>query len=211
MPAVSRMTKQAITVRENPLPPFPERQGGLFLTQTARNGRLRSNIQNMRSNDQKTTTGLQGGDVISVRPIAGSGGEGSAGSELRIKRGDEYLEYERSRDDDKTGKIIWEDSTTSRTYDTVNGIKGQPGGGFDGMGPTIAGGMMFVTSGNNGAARVGSNGVNVLLAYSVDGKLGGQPCARDAWPAPSRRWPRRSWRGPGRWPSPRQARLRGPW
>jgi polyvinyl alcohol dehydrogenase (cytochrome) len=72
--------------------------------------------------------------------------------------------------DDKTGKIVWEDSTTARTYDTVNGIKGQPGGGFDGMGPTIAGGMMFVTSGNNGAARVGSNGVNVLLAYSVDGK-----------------------------------------
>jgi len=29
---------------------------------------------------------------------------------------------------------------------------------------------MFVTSGNNGAARVGSNGVNVLLAFSVDGK-----------------------------------------
>ncbi|HEX3366986.1 PQQ-binding-like beta-propeller repeat protein [Phenylobacterium sp.] len=72
--------------------------------------------------------------------------------------------------DDKTGKIVWEDSTTARSYDTVNGIKGQPGGGIDGMGPTIAGGMMFITSGNNGAARVGSNGVNVLLAYSVDGK-----------------------------------------
>ena len=72
--------------------------------------------------------------------------------------------------DAKTGKIAWEDSTTSRSYDTVNGIKGQPGGGIDGMGPTIAGGIMFVTSGNNGAARVGSNGVNVLLAYSVDGK-----------------------------------------
>jgi polyvinyl alcohol dehydrogenase (cytochrome) len=72
--------------------------------------------------------------------------------------------------DSKTGKIVWEDSTTSRTYDTVNGIKGQPGGGIDGMGPTIAGGMVFITSGNNGAARVGSNGVNVLLAYSVDGK-----------------------------------------
>jgi polyvinyl alcohol dehydrogenase (cytochrome) len=72
--------------------------------------------------------------------------------------------------DAKTGKILWEDSTTSRTYDTVNGIKGQPGGGMDGMGPTIANGMIFVTSGNNGAARVGSNGVNVLLAYSVDGK-----------------------------------------
>ena len=72
--------------------------------------------------------------------------------------------------DSKTGKIVWEDSTTSRTYDTVNGVKGQPGGGIDGMGPTIAGGMVFITSGNNGAARVGSNGVNVLLAYSVDGK-----------------------------------------
>lgn len=72
--------------------------------------------------------------------------------------------------DVRTGKIAWEDSTTSRTYDTVNGVKGQPGGGIDGMSPTIAGGMMFITSGNNGAARVGSNGVNVLLAYSVDGK-----------------------------------------
>jgi polyvinyl alcohol dehydrogenase (cytochrome) len=72
--------------------------------------------------------------------------------------------------DAKTGKIVWEDSTTSRTYDTLNGIKGQPGGGIDGMGPTIANGMVYITSGNNGAARVGSNGVNVLLAYSVDGK-----------------------------------------
>jgi len=72
--------------------------------------------------------------------------------------------------DTKTGKIVWEDSTTSRTYDTVNGVKGQPGGGIDGMSPTIANGMMFITSGNNGAARIGSNGVNVLLAYSVDGK-----------------------------------------
>ena len=72
--------------------------------------------------------------------------------------------------DSATGKIAWEDSTTSRTYDTLNGIKGQPGGGIDGMGPTIAGGMVYVMSGNNGAARVGSNGVNVLLAYSVDGK-----------------------------------------
>ena len=72
--------------------------------------------------------------------------------------------------DAKTGKIVWEDSTTSRSYDTVNGVKGQPGGGIDGLGATIADGMVFVASGNNGAARVGSNGVNVLLAYSVDGK-----------------------------------------
>jgi polyvinyl alcohol dehydrogenase (cytochrome) len=72
--------------------------------------------------------------------------------------------------DSRTGKIVWEDSTTAQTYDTVNGIKGQPGGGIDGMGPTIANGMVYVMSGNNGAARVGSNGVNVLLAFSVDGK-----------------------------------------
>jgi polyvinyl alcohol dehydrogenase (cytochrome) len=72
--------------------------------------------------------------------------------------------------DAATGKIVWEHSTTAQTYDTLNGIKGQPGGGIDGMGPTIAHGMVYLTSGNNGAARVGSNGVNVLLAYSVDGK-----------------------------------------
>ena len=72
--------------------------------------------------------------------------------------------------DSATGKIVWEYSTTAQTYDTINGIKGQPGGGIDGMGPTIAGGMVYLTSGNNGAARVGSNGVNVLLAFSVDGK-----------------------------------------
>jgi polyvinyl alcohol dehydrogenase (cytochrome) len=72
--------------------------------------------------------------------------------------------------DAASGKIVWEVSTTAQTYDTVNGIKGQPGGGIDGMGPTIANGMVFITSGNNGAARIGSNGVNVLLAYSVDGK-----------------------------------------
>jgi polyvinyl alcohol dehydrogenase (cytochrome) len=72
--------------------------------------------------------------------------------------------------DAKTGKIVWEYSTTAQTYDTVNGVKGQPGGGIDGMGPTVANGMVFVTSGNNGAARVGSNGVNVLLAFAPDGK-----------------------------------------
>jgi hypothetical protein len=38
------------------------------------------------------------------------------------------------------------------------------------MGPTIAGGMVYTMSGFNGAARTGGNGVNVLLAFSVDGK-----------------------------------------
>jgi polyvinyl alcohol dehydrogenase (cytochrome) len=69
-----------------------------------------------------------------------------------------------------TGKIVWEFSSTAQTYDTVNGNAAQPGGGIDGMGPAIAGGMVYTMSGFNGAARTGGNGINVLLAFSVDGK-----------------------------------------
>jgi polyvinyl alcohol dehydrogenase (cytochrome) len=72
--------------------------------------------------------------------------------------------------DASNGKIVWEFSTTAQTYSTANGNQAQPGGGIDGMGPTIAGGMLYTMSGFNGAARTGSNGVNVLLAFSVDGK-----------------------------------------
>jgi|HubBroStandDraft_6_1064221.scaffolds.fasta_scaffold23521_3 polyvinyl alcohol dehydrogenase (cytochrome) len=72
--------------------------------------------------------------------------------------------------DASTGKIVWEFSTTAQTYDTVNGVKGQPGGGIDGMGPTLAGGMLYTMSGFNGASRTGGNGTNVLLAFSVDGR-----------------------------------------
>jgi polyvinyl alcohol dehydrogenase (cytochrome) len=72
--------------------------------------------------------------------------------------------------DSSTGKIVWEFSSTAQSYDTVNGIHAQPGGGIDGMGPTIAGGMVYTMSGFNGAARTGGNGVNVLLAFSIDGK-----------------------------------------
>jgi polyvinyl alcohol dehydrogenase (cytochrome) len=72
--------------------------------------------------------------------------------------------------DAASGKIVWEYSTTAQTYSTVNGNAAQPGGGIDGMGPTIAGGMVYTMSGFNGAARTGSNGINVLLAFSVDGK-----------------------------------------
>ncbi|MEO7206922.1 MAG: PQQ-binding-like beta-propeller repeat protein, partial [Steroidobacteraceae bacterium] len=72
--------------------------------------------------------------------------------------------------DSVSGKILWAFSTTAQTYDTVNGIHQQPGGGIDGMGPTIAGGMLYTMSGFNGAGHTGSNGVNVLLAFSVDGR-----------------------------------------
>jgi polyvinyl alcohol dehydrogenase (cytochrome) len=69
--------------------------------------------------------------------------------------------------DSKSGKIMWEYSSTAQTYDTVNGVKGQPGGAIDGTGPTIAHGMVYTMSGYNGPARVGSNGVNVLLAFGL--------------------------------------------
>src|ERR1700730_1762274 len=72
--------------------------------------------------------------------------------------------------DASNGKVVWQFSTTAQTYSTVNGNQAQPGGGIDGMGPTIAGGMIYTMSGFNGAARTGSNGINVLLAFSVDGK-----------------------------------------
>jgi polyvinyl alcohol dehydrogenase (cytochrome) len=72
--------------------------------------------------------------------------------------------------DAATGKILWAFSTTAATYDTVNGVKDQPGGGIDGMGPTIAGGMVYQVSGFKGSSNTGGNAVNVLLAFSVDGK-----------------------------------------
>ena len=72
--------------------------------------------------------------------------------------------------DPASGKIIWAFSTTAQTYDTVNQVKGQPGGNIDGMGPAIAGGMVYTMSGFQGAAQTGGNAINVLLAFSVDGK-----------------------------------------
>jgi polyvinyl alcohol dehydrogenase (cytochrome) len=61
------------------------------------------------------------------------------------------------------GKIIW-DYDTARDFKTVNGIAGR-GGAMDVGGPIIAGGMLFVASGN--AQRSGMPG-NVLLAFAVE-------------------------------------------
>ena len=72
--------------------------------------------------------------------------------------------------DTENGAIVWQYSTTDQTYETVNGVNSQPGGGIDGMGPTLASGMLYSMSGFNGASQTGSNGINVLLAFSVDGK-----------------------------------------
>jgi polyvinyl alcohol dehydrogenase (cytochrome) len=72
--------------------------------------------------------------------------------------------------DAATGKVIWQYSTTAQKYDTVNGLKDQPGGSIDSMGPVIADGTVYVFSGYSGASNTGGNPRNVLLAFSVDGK-----------------------------------------
>jgi polyvinyl alcohol dehydrogenase (cytochrome) len=72
--------------------------------------------------------------------------------------------------DAPSGRILWQFSTTAQTYQTVNGVKDQPGGSIDSMGPTVAAGMVYVISGYGGAAGVGGNPVNVLLAFSPDGR-----------------------------------------
>jgi polyvinyl alcohol dehydrogenase (cytochrome) len=64
----------------------------------------------------------------------------------------------------KTGKIIW-DFDTVQDFSTANGVKAR-GGSINSMGPVVAGGMLYVTSGYSGQGMPG----NVLLAFSVDGK-----------------------------------------
>jgi polyvinyl alcohol dehydrogenase (cytochrome) len=61
------------------------------------------------------------------------------------------------------GKIIWQ-FDTNREFDTVNHVKAN-GGGMDGPGPIVVGGMLFVNSGYGGL--VGRPG-NVLLAFGVE-------------------------------------------
>jgi len=63
-----------------------------------------------------------------------------------------------------TGRIIW-DFDTVQDFQAVNGVKAR-GGSINSMAPTVAGGMLFITSGYSGTAMPG----NVLLAFSVDGK-----------------------------------------
>ena len=63
------------------------------------------------------------------------------------------------------GKVIF-DFDAMGPQKTVNEVPAR-GGSFDGPGPAIAGGMMFVSS---GYARAGGIPGNVLLAFSVDGK-----------------------------------------
>jgi polyvinyl alcohol dehydrogenase (cytochrome) len=64
----------------------------------------------------------------------------------------------------RTGAIVW-DFDTVQDFPSVNGVKTR-GGSINSMAPTVAGGMLYITSGYSGAAMPG----NALLAFSVDGK-----------------------------------------
>ena len=65
--------------------------------------------------------------------------------------------------DAKSGEIVWTFDTNG-SFETVNGVDAR-GGSIDGPGPVVAGGMLYVTSGNGGF--VGRPG-NVLLAFEVE-------------------------------------------
>jgi len=63
----------------------------------------------------------------------------------------------------KDGAILWT-FDTNREFPTVNGVKAS-GGGIEGAGAVVAGGMLFVSSGWGGPFnRPG----NVLLAFVAD-------------------------------------------
>ena len=63
----------------------------------------------------------------------------------------------------KDGTLLWTFDTTQE-FKTVNGIAGH-GGGIDGPGPVVAGGMIYVGSGVGGFT--GQSG-NVLIAFGLD-------------------------------------------
>jgi polyvinyl alcohol dehydrogenase (cytochrome) len=63
------------------------------------------------------------------------------------------------------GRVLF-DFDSVGPYKTVNEVPAR-GGSFDGPGPAIAGGMVFVSS---GYARAGGVPGNVLLAFSLDGR-----------------------------------------
>jgi polyvinyl alcohol dehydrogenase (cytochrome) len=64
----------------------------------------------------------------------------------------------------KDGAILW-DFDTVQDFQTVNQVEAH-GGSINSMGPTIAGGMLYITAGYSGTALPG----NALLAFSVDGR-----------------------------------------
>ncbi len=69
-----------------------------------------------------------------------------------------------------TGRTLWLYDAAARTYETVNGVKDQRAGSFDATGPVVSGGAMYVIAGYSGATGAIGYPLNVLLAFTVDGK-----------------------------------------
>ena len=72
--------------------------------------------------------------------------------------------------DAKSGRMLWSYDTGRGGFSTVNGVPAQPGGSIDATGPVVADGGVFVISGYSGATGAFGNPLNVLLAFTVDGK-----------------------------------------
>jgi len=64
-----------------------------------------------------------------------------------------------------TGAVVW-DYNADQEYESTNGVKTR-GGSFDGPGPTIVDGMVYV---NSGYGFQGAMGGNALIAFSVNGE-----------------------------------------
>jgi polyvinyl alcohol dehydrogenase (cytochrome) len=84
------------------------------------------------------------------------------------------------------GALLWE-YDTNREFVTVNGVAAN-GGSLIGVGPTIAGGMVFV---NSGYGTNGGRAGNVLLAFAAEGhRSTARRASRAPWlPATSARTP----------------------
>lgn len=99
-----------------------------------------------------TRTGCNTGQPAAVSAMPGIVFSGSLDGHLRAY-------------DTSSGKLVW-DIDTAREYQTVNDVPAK-GGGINGPGATVAGGMLFV---NSGYGSIGFMPGNVLLAFSVDGR-----------------------------------------
>ncbi len=65
----------------------------------------------------------------------------------------------------RSGEVVW-DYNADQEYESTNGVKAR-GGSFDGPGPTIVDGMVYV---NSGYGFGGGMGGNALIAFSVNGE-----------------------------------------
>jgi polyvinyl alcohol dehydrogenase (cytochrome) len=63
----------------------------------------------------------------------------------------------------KDGSLLWE-YDTNRSFETVNGVPAK-GASISGPGPTVAGGMLYINSGNG---ALGGRPGNVLLAFGIE-------------------------------------------